>query len=378
MNNTTQQEKISRLQIGKRTSVVGIIVNIFLFVIKIIISISVRSVALAADAVNNLSDAASSTVSLVGFNVSAKPADDEHPFGHGRMEDISALIVAVIVTAIGIDFGKTAIEKIIAPQLVRMSLLQTGLVGITIFFKLGLFFYFRYAGKKIDSLSLQGAAFDSLSDIVGTTLVLVSVGAGYLWGLKLDGYAGLLMALIICKGGISLVKETAAPLIGGCPDHTIVDKMKQILMRNPKIHGVHDIIIHNYGHDCYFATAHAELSDDLGSIEAHDILEQAEIELARELPITLVLHCDPFDTNNPEVKQWRVRLENILASKDDLFKLYDFKMEKIDDVLHFYFHLLTPRKYFNHESEISELLSNILQKENVKSELHITFINSFV
>ena len=277
---TENNTEIQRLKSGKKASFTGILVNLLLFAIKIVIGISSKSVAIAADAVNNLTDAASSGVSLIGFNIAAKPADDEHPFGHGRMEDISALIVAVIVTALAIDLGKSAIEKIISPSEVKISIVQCIFLLFTVFMKFFLFVYFRHVGKKIDSLSLQGAAFDSLSDILGTTMVLASIGIG-------------------------LIKETVEPLLGGCPDHELVVKMKETLMSNPAIHGVHDIILHSYGHNRYFATAHAELSENLSSTEAHDILEQAEINLSQQLPVTLVLHCDPFNTDNPETRTMR-------------------------------------------------------------------------
>ena len=379
---TENNTEIQRLKSGKKASFTGILVNLLLFAIKIVIGISSKSVAIAADAVNNLTDAASSGVSLIGFNIAAKPADDEHPFGHGRMEDISALIVAVIVTALAIDLGKSAIEKIISPSEVKISIVQCIFLLFTVFMKFFLFVYFRHVGKKIDSLSLQGAAFDSLSDILGTTMVLASIGIGYLWDVKLDGYAGLIVAGIILKGGIGLIKETVEPLLGGCPDHELVVKMKETLMSNPAIHGVHDIILHSYGHNRYFATAHAELSENLSSTEAHDILEQAEINLSQQLPVTLVLHCDPFNTDNPETKEWRVRLENKLLDIDDLLKLYDFKMEReisdSEEVLHFYFHLLTPRKYLMREYEIKEILERSLAGYPFKSILHITYVNSFV
>ncbi|MBR1966584.1 MAG: cation transporter [Lentisphaeria bacterium] len=367
-----------RLRSGRIASITGILVNLLLFVIKIVIGISAKSVALAADAVNNFTDAASSGISLLGFNIAAKPADDEHPFGHGRMEDIAALIVAVIVTAIGLDFGKSAIEKILNPSVVELNIVQTGFVLLTVFFKIGLFFYFRYVGRKIDSLSLQGAAFDSLSDILGTLTVLASVGVGYLWGWQLDGWAGLIVAIIILRGGFGLIKETVEPLLGGCPDKELVDEMKNILMENPAIHGVHDIILHSYGHNRYFATAHAELSVELSSTAAHDILEQAEIEVSQRIPVTLVLHCDPFNTDDPELKNWRVCLENKIAEIDALLKLYDFKMEKNNDKVYFYFHLLTPRKYSGRENEILNILYKHLSGMNIKPELHVTFVNSFV
>ena len=378
MSEDAKTTEIRRLKQGKTASVIGIAVNLLLFGIKIIIGISAKSVALAADAVNNLTDAASSGISLAGFNIAAKPADDEHPFGHGRMEDIAALIVAVIVTAIGLDFGKSAIEKILNPSEVSMNAVQTAFIILTVFFKIGLFFYFRHVGRKINSLSLQGAALDSLSDTLGTVLVLVSVGINYIWGLQLDGWAGLLVAFIILKGGFGLIKETVEPLMGGCPDRELVNNMRNILLENPQIKGVHDIIIHSYGRNRYFATAHAEISRDFSSAEAHDIMEQAEIDLSQKLPVTLVLHCDPFDTDNPETKEWRVRLENKLLEIDDLFKLYDFKLIQKDDILHFHFHLLTPRKYLMHEYEIENILTRSLAGCPFKFEFHITYINSFI
>lgn len=374
MNNDNTQ----RLKLGKQASMTGIGVNFLLFTIKIIIGISAKSMALVADAVNNFTDMATAIISLVGFNMASKPADDEHPFGHGRMEDIAALIVAVLITSIGLNFGKSGIEKILNPSAVEINLIQTLFIVLTVFFKIGLFFYFRYIGKKINSLSLCGAAFDSLSDTVGTLLVLLAFGISYFCGIQLDGYATLLVSLIILKGGFDLLKETIEPLMGSCPPAEIVEKIKQVLLTNPQIHGVHDIIIHSYGHNYYFATAHAELSEKLSCIEAHDILEQAEINLAKKLPVTLVLHGDPFKTDDPVSKIWRVRLENKLLEIDELFKLYDFKIVMEPDVVRLYFHLLTPRKYLMHENEIKAILEDYLKDFECPCELNITYINSFV
>lgn len=373
-------EKIEnkRFQYGKIAAVTGIIVNSLLFGVKLIVGLLSSSVAIMADAINNLSDVASSAVALMGFNIASKPADDEHPFGHGRIEYVSALVISVIIIALGIDFLKEGVMRIFKPTAVSIDTFEIVIIILAIFAKVGLYFFYTAIGKKINSLTLKAAAFDSLSDTVSTIVVLLALLIDKFTGWQLDGYAGTIVSILIITGGIMLVKESMNPLLGEMPDHNLVSAMEKILLNNPQIHGIHDIIIHSYGPNRYFATAHAEVEQSLSSLEVHNILEQAEIELAKQLPVTLVLHCDPFDIENQEVKKWRARVENIFGQADIRLKLYDFRIELMDNHTVLHFHLLIPRDYSVDKQHIYQMIGRRMREFNEPYKLKIEFINSFV
>ncbi len=364
-----------RLTYGVMTGVVGITVNLLLFAVKLTAGLLAGSIAIAADAVNNLSDAGSAIITLAGFKISSRPADSGHPFGHGRMEYVAGVVVSVIILAVGFDFLKESVSRIISPSPVQAGGIVLAIIAGTILLKGWLFLFYRKIGKKIDSEVIRAAALDSLSDMLGTSVVLGAVFASRYTDFPVDGCAGTLVALVLLTGGLKVLKETTDPLLGECPDPELVDKLKACLLANKGIRGVHDIILHNYGPNRYFATAHAEVAMEGDLLEIHDMLEAAEVEVSKKLPIHLLLHCDPYDIKNPQVKEWRVRMEDVTAEFDPKFKLYDFRMPA-PHVLHF--HLLIPRNYKHSGDEILQILTERMKKYDPELELKIEFLNSYI
>ncbi|MCQ2352344.1 MAG: cation diffusion facilitator family transporter [Victivallaceae bacterium] len=370
------RDPVVRLRYGMLSGAVGIAVNLLLVAIKGTAAILSGSIALGADAVNNLSDAGSSIITLSGFKMSAKPADNEHPFGHGRIEYVSALIVATIITAVGINFFKEAVVRIFSPSALLNDWKFIVLVAGTMLFKVWLFLFYRRVGGKIDSEMLKAQAFDSLSDLISTGIVLAGLILSRYTAFPVDGVAGVAVAVFIVWGGVKLLTGAANLLLGAPPDAEFVEKLRRCLVAQKGIRGVHDIIMHNYGPDLYFATAHAEVDHAGDLVSMHDILESAEVAVARELPIRLTLHCDPFSNDHPLVKKWRIRLENAVASYDPVFKVYDFRVDEKTKTLHF--HLLTPRTYCCTNSEICDALTAMLVPYDPDVKLAIQFVYAYV
>ncbi len=367
-----------RLSYGLLSGYTGVLVNILLFGIKFSIGLLSGSIAIAADAVNNISDAGSSVITIFGFKLSSKPADKEHPFGHGRMEYVAALIVSVIIVAVGFNFLKESVVRIFSPQAIHTNALVLGIFGGTMLFKLWLFFFYRRIGKRINSSVLRAAAFDSLSDLLATTVVLIAVIAARFTEFPIDGCAGTVVAGLVILGGIEILRDAINPLVGECPDPHLVEELQERLLKCPGIRGIHDIILHNYGPNQYFATAHAEVNREGDLLSVHDTLEAAEVEIAKSMPIRLILHCDPYDTEDPHIKNWRAKAENAISSMDHKFKLYDFRMEEPPEGRSIHFHLLVPRNYSLSYDQISEELTRKMAQYDPNITLHIEFINAFV
>ncbi len=368
----------SRAACGVFCGYVGVVVNIILFAVKLTIGILSGSIAIAADAINNLSDAGSSGVTILGFKLAAKPADSEHPFGHGRIELCSGVVVAVIIMMMGFDFGKESIAKIISPTEVQLSPLLLGLTAGTLLFKLWLFFFYRYIGKMINSSPISAAAFDSLSDMAGTTVVLIAAFASRYTSFPLDGIAGLLVAILVLFGGAKILKDTISPLLGEPPNAQFVEELQNRLLQCEGITGVHDIIIHNYGPNQYFATAHAEITQHGDLLAAHDMLERAEVEIGKNMPVHLILHCDPYNPEDQEGKIWRVRLEDKVKDIDPHFKLYDFRLKKAGHKIQLHCHILIPRNYILTQADIYARLSEEMAQFAPVPELKIDFIHPYI
>ena len=357
----------------------GILTNLALCLVKISVGFLTGSIAVTADAVNNLSDAGSSVITLFGFKFADKPADDEHPFGHGRLEYVAGLIVAVIIIAVGLDFLKLSFERLIHPSRIEMTTVALVLLLATLPVKLWMFFVYRGISRKIASKTIHAVAFDSLSDILTTLLVIVSLVISRYTSFPVDGLAGLLVAIFIILGGAEVVKEIINPLVGECPDRKLVAEIRERLLQCRDICGVHDIIVHNYGPDRYFATAHAEVNPEKNDmVQIHDALEAAEVEIARHMPVRLLLHCDPFFSQDPELKRWRTLAEDLIGALDPELKLYDFRLEKSEEHILLNFQLLVPRKFFLSNAELIERITGQLREHDRKVDTKIQITHSFV
>lgn len=377
-----EREHVERPEVRLRYGVfggwVGVAVNALLSALKFAIGIASGSVAIAADAVNNLSDAGSSVVTIFGFKLAAKPADRGHPFGHGRWEHVAGVVVSVIVLAMGLSFLKESVLRIVHPVEVRMSAAMIALVAGAMLFKAWLFFFYRFIGKAIGSETIRAAAFDSLCDLVSTGAVLLAVGAGRFTSFPVDGCAGTGVALLVLAGGIKILRETCDPLLGKPPSPELVSELRARLMRCEGIRGVHDIIMHNYGPHQYFATAHAEVAPGSDILAVHDLLENAEVEIGRHMPVHLLLHCDPCDADDPELRLWQGRLENAVAELNPHYKVYDLRLRCIEGRKTLEFHLLVPRGSTSENEELRRLLGPALAKYPDPPELKLQIVRSYV
>ena len=368
----------ARTRCGILCGAVGIAVNAFLAALKFAVGIASGSVAVAADAVNNLSDAGSSVVTLVGFKLAAKPADSDHPFGHGRGEHVAGVVVAVIVIAMGLNFMRESVLRIIHPGEVRMSATMIALVAGAMLFKGWLFFFYRHVGTAIGSETIRASAFDSLCDLVSTAAVLIAVAAGKFTSFPVDGCAGVLAALLVLLGGVKILRETSDPLLGKPPSPELVGELRARLLKCEGIRGVHDIIIHSYGANQYFATAHAEVAPGSDILTVHDLLENAEVEIGRHMPVHLLLHCDPYDADDPELRLWQGRLENAVAELSSRYKVYDLRLRDADGRRTLHFHLLAPRDDATGAEELREKLAEALKKYPDPPELNLEIVRSYI
>ena len=320
-----------RYRYGLLAGVFGILTNVVLFVMKIVFGLIAGSISVVADAVNNLSDAGSSGVTVVGFKLSNRPPDKEHPFGHARYEYITGLVVAFIVLIIGGTLLKSSIERIITPELIDASVWTAAVLVVSIFLKTIQGMLYTDFGKAINSPSLGASATDSRNDVISTSLVLIStVGAIFLPEIfsKVDSYLGIAVSLFIIVSGVKLVKETVDPLLGGVPDKELVAKIREKFKDYPEILGTHDLMVHSYGPGKVFATIHAEVEADTDVLLSHDLIDNIERDFQRD-GIFMVIHMDPIVTSDPEIAMLRDRVYEVLqAAYGDKLSLHDFRMVK--------------------------------------------------
>lgn len=313
---------------GKLAGIVGIISNLILFVMKIITGLLSGSIAITADAVNNLSDAGSSIVTLVGFHLSGLPADKEHPYGHGRYEYIAGLIVSFIIILIGFQLLLASINKIRFPEKTDFNWVFAFILAASIFIKLWQSRFNKKLGRLIRSQALIATAADSLNDVISTSAVLISALISHFTGFELDGYMGLLVAAFIIYSGIGITRETIDPLLGTTPDEELVERIWQKLREyeGEIVLGYHDLMIHNYGPGRSFVTVHAEVPAERDILECHDLIDDIEAEFGYKLQIPLTIHMDPVLLNDEKVNYARERIEDILKTINPEMTFHDFRM----------------------------------------------------
>ena len=315
-----------RLRYGVLCGAVGICFNILLFTGKLIAGTLTGSIGITADAFNNLSDAGSASIALIGFRLSDAKADKEHPFGHGRFEYIAGLIVSLVILLMGFELGKSSIEKILHPEAITFSFLALGVLVVSILTKLYMFFYNRSIGKKIDSATMRATAMDSFSDVAATSVVLLSMLIGKWTGWMIDGYAGLAVALFIGYTGIRAAKETVSPLLGQPPTKEFVEEIERIVLNHEGVIGVHDLVVHDYGPGRRMISLHAEVPADGDMIQLHDAVDNLEKLLRKECGCETVIHMDPVETDNQETNRLRAETEAILRELDERLTLHDFRV----------------------------------------------------
>lgn len=346
--------------------VVGILTNLILFTIKLSVGLLTSSISITADAFNNLSDAASSIITILGFKLSSMPADKEHPFGHGRIEYISALIVAFMVMLVGVQFVKSSFEKIINPESVTFELIPFILLLLSIFLKVWLSRFNKYIGNIINSSALKAASVDALGDVFTSSCVAVSFLAAKFTTLPIDGYMGMGVALFIVYSGFNLIRETLNPLLGEAPDPELVDAINTKVMSYENILGTHDLIIHNYGPGRCMCSIHAEIPSDISLVKIHEIIDRAEREISNELNIYLVIHIDPICIIEGEVKEIYDYITEFLNNFDYIDSIHDFRVIGEGECKNIIFDIVidTSKKITISDDELKESISNHVRKNH--------------
>lgn len=344
--------------------IVGILANVLLSAAKLAVGMAINSIAVMADAINNLSDAASSIITLVGFKVTNKPADREHPFGHGRIEYISALIVSFLVVLVGFEFFKSSIDRVRNPEAVSFDTVTFLLLSFSILIKIWLSRFNKRIGGAIGSKAMEASAMDSLSDVITTSVVLVSLILSIWITFPIDGYIGILVALFIMYSGFSLIKETLNPLLGEAPEEEFVNTIISKTMSYEGVIGIHDIIVHNYGPNRCVVSLHAEIPADMGVMEAHDLIDKAEQEISEELSIHLVMHMDPINTNDKTVVKIQQQVLDVLTGFDLGLTLHDFRIVGDENHCNVIFDMVIPHEIKDKEgNKLSHDVSDAIKSK---------------
>lgn len=340
----------------------GIILNILLFIGKLVLGIFAGSVAIIADAFNNISDAGSSVVTLIGFRLAAKPVDKEHPLGHGRLEYISGFIVDMLIILVGFELLTSSFDKIINPTLPTVGTATLIILGAAILIKLWLFFFYRKIANVINSSSIKAASFDSLSDCAATFLVLVSALIARFFNVAIDGWAGILVATFILFTGGKAAKETIDLLLGSPPDRDFIQSIHQFVKGYPQIIGIHDVMVHDYGPGRQIVSFHAEVPSDSNINVAHEEVDKLERDMHEKFGCIVTVHLDPIVTNDPFINQVRIVAENAAKTIDKDFSIHDFRMTVGERSFNLIFDLVIPADCKISESDAERLVVEEIRK----------------
>lgn len=373
-------EKVSvRTAYGVLASIVGIICNIFLFLVKLVVGLMVHSVSVMADAFNNLSDAGSSLISFVGVKIASKPADEEHPFGHGRMEYISALIVSFLVLEVGFTFLKDSISKIKSPEAIRFQMVSVVILLLSICVKLWLGLFNRKLGKKIDSKVMIAVFTDSMGDVLTTTATIVSLLFFHFTEINIDGIVGIGVALVVMWAGVGIAKDTLEPLLGEAIDPEEYQRIKKFVESYDGVIGSHDLIVHNYGPNRSMASIHAEVPNNADIKESHEIIDKIERDAVENLGIFLVVHMDPVEVEDKNVLRIRDFANKQIAEIDSSCSIHDFRMVDGTHQINLIFDLVVPREYNQEkQKEVEEALCRRLKEQDPRYAFVITVEHNFV
>ena len=332
----------NRNQVIVRASVVGIVTNLLLAGFKAFVGMMSHSVAITMDALNNLSDAMSSLITIVGTRLAAKPADREHPYGHARLEYIVSLAIAFIILMVGVTLAREAIDKIISPESVDYSIAMLIVLIISMLVKLWMGFFTADVGKRIGSSTMSAAAADSISDVAATGAIFISSVLGYFFDINIDGYISLAAALFVLYSGIGIIRDVMGPLLGEAPNKETVDELSTLLLSYDGIIGLHDILIHSYGPGKTIASAHAEVRADCDLLHTHEMIDRAEREVGEKLGMLLTLHMDPIETDNAKLAATRERIAKAIEGIDSAVHFHDFRMVSGEKNTNLIFDIVVP------------------------------------
>lgn len=368
-----------RTAYGVLASMVGIFCNVFLFLVKGGIGIVLHSISVTADAFNNLSDAGSSIIGLVGVKMAEKPADEEHPFGHGRIEYIAALIVAFIVLEVGFTFLKDAIGKIRQPEILKFNTVSVVILMFSIGVKIWLAFFNRKLGKKINSKVMMATAADAMGDVATTTATILSVLFFRVTGINIDGFVGIGVALVVMWAGVGIAKDTLEPLIGEAVPQETCDEITKFVESYDGIVGTHDLLVHNYGPGRSMASIHAEVPNDVNIEVSHEVIDKIERDARKYLGTYLLIHMDPIETKDQDVIKVRKKVEDIVTQADPDASIHDFRMVSGEHRINLIFDMVLPHGYDKEEENtLQRLVTEKIHRLGERYQCVITMEKSFV
>ena len=373
------QGEAKREKLGILSGFVGIMCNIILCAVKFLVGSLTGSVSITADAVNNLSDAGSSIVTIAGTKLANKPVDREHPFGHGRLEYISALIVSFFIFLMGFELAKSSVEKIINPQDVKFNIWYIVVLVIAILVKLFMAYYNNILYKKTDNINLKAVMQDSLNDCIATGATIIALLIAYFTPFKrADGIIGLVVAIIIFLAGVDIIKDILGKLLGQPPSEELVKNIEKIMMSEEQIIGVHDLIVHDYGPGRIIASAHAEVPSTADIVEIHDIIDNIERKIEKELKIVICIHMDPIVVDDEEVDKYKALTKDIIKQINDNYTFHDFKMVKGPTHTNLIFDLVVPYEKNKTSSQILKELDRKFKEKDEAISLVVTVEHSYV
>ena len=363
-NKNTKNQEV-RGKYAMLSSITGIVVNILLSVFKLVIGIFANSISIISDALNNVSDAGSSIVTMIGFKLSQKKVDADHPWGHGRMEYITGFFVDILIILVGFELLKSSVDKIIHPELPSINNITIILLVVAILAKLWLFVFYRKIAKTIDSAAIKGTAYDSISDSISTLAVLISAFVAKFAGISIDGYVSLLVSIFILFTGYKAIKEIIDLLLGQKPDPEFVKQIEEFAMKYETIEGIHDIMVHDYGPGRKIVSFHAEVPANSNISKAHDIIDQMEQDIHEKFGCITTVHMDPIVVDDEEINQMRNFVEEVVKGINEEFSIHDFRMTDGGERVNLIFDLvITSDKNTNVEEIISKIQEEIHKKNN--------------
>lgn len=365
-------DPVVRSRYGMAAGGFGIISNTVLCAIKIAAGAIGHSVSIVADGLNNLSDAGSSVATIVGFKLTSRPADKEHPFGHARYEYLTALFVAMLVLCIGVILGKTSIEKIIRPETLSVSVWTYAVLSVSIFGKLVQMLLYRKLGTAIDSGALRASAMDARNDVLATLAALISAVVFHTAKVNVDGYAGLFVSLFIVVSALKLIKETLHPLLGAAPDKTVTERIRKKILSYPQVLGIHDLLLHSYGASHFYAVVHLELASDTDFAEAHTLADRIEKDFRLSEGIALSIHLDPVDVGNAESDAMKDRVARILSLLDSRISIHDFRLKRTSSAVEVSFDAVIPYDKNITEKELQTILSERFNTNDNQYDFNVT------
>jgi len=366
-----------RERYGKFAGIVGVISNLFLCTIKILIGLFSGSIAIIADGINNLADASSSIITLVGFKLASRPEDETHPYGHARYEYLTGLFVSIFIIIIGLQLLKSSFEKVLHPDALQFSWLTVAVLILAILIKFWQAAFYRNVGRRIDSLTLKATAADSRNDVISTAAVLASVIFGKLSGMQIDGMMGCLVALFIIWSGIQLVRETSSPLLGEAPDEELVHAIAAAVESEPGVLGIHDLMVHNYGPGRIFASIHIEVDADGDLMESHDRIDNIERKIKNDLKIEFVAHMDPVKTQDPLIIQLKALIEDTFRALPGVESLHDFRIVPGPTHTNIIFDVVLAHDCQYPERQIRRLADQAVKEVNPDYHTVITFDRNY-